>query len=95
MLTQFALDNRALTIAVLLACLILGPLSLVTHPSREDPSITIRNAQVVTQFQGMSATRIEDLISSDLEEKIREIPEVKTIETINSTGQSLIKITVY
>ena len=95
MLTKFALENRALTIALLLVCLVVGPISLITHPSREDPAITIRNAQVVALFSGMPAVRVENLISSVLEEKIREIPEVKTIESINTSGQSLIKITVY
>lgn len=94
MLTRFALNNRALTIAALFICLIMGPLSLVTHPSREDPAIVIRAAQVVAQFPGMSTERVEKLISAKLEEKVREIPEVDTIEAISSTGQSLVKITV-
>ncbi|MFK7944803.1 MAG: efflux RND transporter permease subunit, partial [Paracoccaceae bacterium] len=42
-----------------------------------------------------SATRIAGLLSSDLAEKIREIPAVKTIDTITSTGHSLITLTVY
>ncbi|MEM1298251.1 MAG: efflux RND transporter permease subunit [Pseudomonadota bacterium] len=95
MLTKFALENRALTIALLLICLLFGPLSLTTHPSREDPTITIRTAQVIALFPGMTATRVEDLISSELEEAIREIPEVQHIETTNTSGQSLVKITVY
>ena len=94
MLTKFALDNRALTMAALLLCLIVGPLSLLTHPSREDPKIVIRSAQVVASFPGMSADRIERLITSKLEEKVREIPEVDNIETVSSTGQALVKIEV-
>lgn len=94
MLTGFALNNRSLTLAFLLVVLILGPLSVVSHPSREDPAITIRSASVIAQFPGMSAKRIENLITSKLEEKIREISEVDEIETISSVGQSLVKITV-
>ena len=87
-MTGFALNNRTLTLAVLLVILILGPISVISHPSREDPAITIRSASVIAQFPGMSAARIEDLITSKLEEKIREIPEVDEIETISSTGQT-------
>ena len=94
MLTRFALDNRTFVLAILLICLITGPISFLTHPSREDPSITIRNAQVFAQYPGMSASRVEDLITRKLEEKIREMPEVKHIESTSSTGQSLIKIEV-
>ncbi|MEM7212457.1 MAG: efflux RND transporter permease subunit, partial [Pseudomonadota bacterium] len=94
MLTQFALNNRMLMLAAVLICLIAGPLSFLSHPAREDPSITIRNAQVVAQYPGMSAERVENLITRKLEEKIREIPEVRHIESTSSTGNSLVKITV-
>ena len=39
MLTRFALDNRMLMLAAVLICLVAGPLSFLTHPAREDPSI--------------------------------------------------------
>lgn len=94
MLTRFALDNRTLVLAIMLICVIAGPFSFLTHPSREDPAITIRNAQVIAQYPGMPASRVEDLITRKLEEKIREIPEIKHIESTSGTGQSLIKIEV-
>lgn len=94
MLTRLALENRALTIAAFLLALIVGPISLATHPSREDPRITIRQASVVARFPGMSASRVENLITSKIEEKIREIPEVDTLETISSNGQALLKIVI-
>lgn len=94
MLTRFALDNRTLVLAIMLICVIAGPFSFLTHPSREDPAITIRNAQVIAQYPGMPASRVEDLITRKLEEKIREMPEIKHIESTSGTGQSLIKIEV-
>ena len=94
MLTTLALNNRALTLALLIACIVIGAVGITSHPSREDPSITIRNASVLARYPGMSAARIEQLITSKLEEKVREIPEVDTIETISSTGQSLVKLTL-
>lgn len=94
MLTELALRNRTLTLAIVIISILWGGFSLLTHPSREDPAITIRNANVIARFAGMSASRVEDLITSKLEEKIREIPEVDEIVSISSTGQSLVKITV-
>ena len=68
MLTRFALDNRAFVFALVFLGLLAGCVSLLTHPSREDPTIVIRTAQVVTEFSGMSAERIENLITIQLEE---------------------------
>ncbi|MGK0170082.1 MAG: multidrug efflux pump subunit AcrB [Gammaproteobacteria bacterium] len=94
MLTNFALNNRTLMVAAVLICLIAGPLSFLSHPSREDPSITIRSAIVVAQFPGMSADRVENLITRQLEQKIREIPQVRHIESTSSNGKSSIKVEV-
>ncbi len=94
MLTQLALNNRALTIAFLIIVLLIGPVSILNHPSREDPAIIIRSASVIANFPGMSANRVENLITSKLEEKIREMPEVDELETVSSVGQSLVKITI-
>lgn len=94
MLTRLALRNRALTLAALLVAIVMGGLSLLTHPSREDPQITIRDASVLARYPGMSANRVEDLITSKIEEKVREISEIDDIVSISTTGQSLVKITV-
>ena len=94
MLTRFALDNRTLVLAAMLICLIMGPISFLTHPSREDPKITIRQAKIQAAYPGMPAQRIEDLITTPIEEKIREMPEVWHIESTSSTGQTLISVEV-
>jgi len=93
-MTRLALNNRALTLAFLLIVLVMGPFSVISHPSREDPAITIRTASVLARFPGMSASRIENLVTSKLEEKVREMPEIDKLESISSVGQSLVKITV-
>ncbi|MCG8493177.1 MAG: efflux RND transporter permease subunit [Sneathiellales bacterium] len=93
-ITEFALKNSRITILSIVMIILTGIATFVTYPSREDPSIVIRNANVTTQFPGMSPKRIEDLLTRPLEEKIREIPEVKHIESDSKTGVSLIKLTL-
>ncbi len=94
MLTRIALSNPMLMLALVLIAMVAGPISFLSHPSREDPEITIRSAAVVAQFPGMPAGKVEDLITSVLEEKIGEIPEVDEIRSTSSTGQSLINVEV-
>ncbi len=94
-LTRFALGNDRLVLVFALLIAIVGPLSFGSHPSREDPKITIRTAQVTAQFPGMAPKRVEDLITRKIEEKIREIPEVEHIVSIARTGSTLVKAMVY
>lgn len=94
MITEFAIRNSRITIMMILMIIVMGIYTFLSYPSREDPSITIRVANVTTQFPGMSSERIEELLTRPIEEKIREIPEVKHIESDSKTGVSLIKVTL-
>ena len=91
-ITEFAIKNSRLTVFLLLLAMVAGVQVFLNYPSREDPSIVIRQASVTTQLPGMSPDRVEDLITRPIEEKIREIPEVKHIHSDSKTGVSLIKV---
>lgn len=94
-LTAFALNNRTLVLLFVVLILFAGPLSYTSHPSREDPEITIRTALITAQFEGMSPTRIENLITRKIEEKLREIPEVEHIISTVQNGVTIIRANVY
>ena len=94
-LTKLALENNRLIILFALIITLAGPLSFTSHPSREDPQITIRTAVVTARFAGMSPERVENLITRKLEEEIRKIPEVEHIVSTSRTGVATVKAEVY
>lgn len=91
-LTQYSLKSSRVTVLFVLLITVLGIVSFLNYPSREDPSITIRNAKVSVQYPGMSPERVENLLTRPIEEKIREIPEVKHIISDSKSGSSLITV---
>jgi len=93
-ITDFAIRNARLTILLLVLVAVAGVSVFLNYPSREDPSIVIRNANVTTQFPGMSPERVEALITKPIEKKLREIPEILHITSTSKTGVSLVKVTV-
>ncbi len=94
-LTRWALNNSMLVLMIVIIIVLAGPISFLSHPSREDPEITIRTALVTAAFQGMSPQRMEDLVTRKLEEKIREMPEVKDIISTTRSGQATIRVVLY
>lgn len=90
-ITQFAIENSRVTILVLACIVIVGIQAFLTMPSREDPEITVRDAQVSVYFPGMPVDQVENLIAKPLEKKINEIPEIVEINTTVKTGEVLIK----
>lgn len=58
----------------------------------EDPMLSERWALVVTHFPGASPNRVESLVTEKIEEKLFEIEEIKTLESVSRTGSSTISI---
>lgn len=94
-LSELAMNNKAVVLFFTLLVLVAGPFSFSTHPSREDPKISIRTAVVSARYQGMSPERMENLITKKIEERIREIPEVEHIESTVQNGSTIIRANVY
>ena len=94
-LTRFGLSKSRLTILVMVALILQGLLSYGSMPKRENPAITIRSALISVQFPGMSPERMENLIVKPIERKAREIGEIEDINTLISTGSSVVTVSIY
>ena len=91
-ITEFSLKTERVTILFMVFVVLSGIYVFLDYPKQEDPSIVIREAVVTAMFPGMATTRVEDLITRKLEEKIREIGEVDDIKSDSKTGVSIIHV---
>ena len=84
--------NPRLTALFMLFIVVLGSVSFAGLARQEDPTMAERYAQVNTFLPGASAVRMESLVSEPLETSLREIPEIKEIESTSKSGISVISI---
>ncbi|MGD9163561.1 MAG: efflux RND transporter permease subunit, partial [Chromatiales bacterium] len=82
--------NRHLLILTIVMILVAGISALMSLPRIEDPRITTRNAIIVTPFPGASAARVEALVTKKIEDRLRELSEIKTIESTSRSGISVV-----
>lgn len=94
-ITALGLERSRLTVLVMIGLIGIGSMLYNGFPKREDPEITIRTAKVTASYQGMNPQRMEELIADPVERKIREIPEVKDINTVIMTGTAQFDVIVY
>ncbi len=84
--------NRHLLILSLALILMSGLAPWSSLPRIEDPRITTRNAIVITPLPGATAERVESLVTKPLEDALREVAEVKTIESTSRGSISSISL---
>ncbi|HKK97345.1 MAG TPA: efflux RND transporter permease subunit, partial [Marivita sp.] len=77
---------------ILLVLVSAGLSSFLSLGRQEDPTITNLFATVTTSFPGADPARVEALVTSKIEEELREIAEVDTIESVSRTGVSVVSI---
>lgn len=94
-ISALAFRYRRIVMVGVAGLMAVGAVNFFALPAREDPAITIREAVVSTRFPGMSAERVEDLITQTLEESIREIPEIDEIRSVSMDGVSIIHVEAY
>lgn len=86
------LRNPHLLVLVVLVLLVGGGVALTTMPRLEDPRLTNRNPLVLTFLPGADPEQVEAQVTEPLERALREVDEVKLIESTSSLGVSSIAI---
>ena len=94
-ITQFAIEVNRITVMVLIGIPIVGFLVFLDFPRLEDPSIEIREAIVTAFFPGMDVYEVEELITFEIEEKIREIGQVEDIWSFSKDGSTQIHLELH
>ena len=88
----FFIKNYRFTYLILFTIIIIGLFSVLTLPKEAEPEIRVPFAVVTTIYPGANPTDIEDLITEKLEDKIKNLEDIKLFNS--SSGQGISSIFV-
>jgi multidrug efflux pump subunit AcrB len=89
-LVRATITRVRLTVFLLLLTIVAAAGVFFNQARQEDPEITMRKAQVVVRFPGLSAEQVEQLLIKPVEDEIKTMPEVKGIESTALSGLAII-----
>ncbi|MCC2615042.1 efflux RND transporter permease subunit [Aestuariibacter halophilus] len=93
-ITRLAIENNRITWVMLVLIFVAGFQVFNTMPRAYDPGFIVRTAQVLTYFPGASPERVEELVSAQLEEAVKEIPELDFVKSESRTGVSIVLVNI-
>jgi multidrug efflux pump subunit AcrB len=85
--TAFFRKGHLLALSIIII-LVAGLSAIQSLPRLEDPRIDLRNVIVLTSFPGASAERVEALVTDVLEDELRQLFEIKEIDSTSKAGFS-------
>ncbi len=89
---DWALDNRWLVLAALLALVLTGGYVLVNLPIDAFPDLTNNQVVVVTECPSMSSTEVDELVTYPIESALAGMPHIETVRSISKLGLSMITV---
>jgi len=95
MFIKYLLCHQKTIFALIAILCINGIYAYFTIPSQENPTVLVREAIITTPANGMTALRVENLITRPLENELQSIDEIKLIRSTSSNGLSVIHIELY
>lgn len=91
---EFSINNRLISVLVIVFALFGGWSAYQNMPRFEDPEFTIRTAQVLTQYPGASPEEVANEVSEPLETALQEMQEVEEIRSVSRAGYSEISVDI-
>ena len=98
---RYFTENRQISWVVLLLVIGWGMYGYEKMPKRKDPDIPVKEAQAVCAWPGVSADRVEQLVTRKIEQKLTEVAEVRapspeeySIKSLSLDGLSVVNVQV-
>ncbi|WP_293745644.1 efflux RND transporter permease subunit [uncultured Paraglaciecola sp.] len=84
--------NGHLLVLSIMVLVVAGVSAINNIPRLEDPRIDNRNVLVITPYPGASSERVEALVTDVIEDEIRQLHEVKEINSTSRSGTSIVSL---
>jgi multidrug efflux pump subunit AcrB len=84
----FFIQKFKITYLILLTIIFVGGFALMTLPREADPEVKIPFAIVTTVYPGATPTDMEDLVTNKIEDKIKNLENLRRYTSGSSTGVS-------
>jgi multidrug efflux pump subunit AcrB len=91
-ISRFFVEQRHITWVMLIGVCVWGIYSYRSMPQRKDPDTPVKTAVAITQWPGVDAEKIEQLVTRKIEEKVAQNVNVEKVRSISRTNISVVYV---
>src|SRR5271166_5656729 len=91
---RYCIENRQISWVLLIATVLWGVYGYIQMPKRKDPKFGATRAAVLCPWPGVSADKVEQLVTKKIEEKLAGNVRTEKIESSSRSNLSIIVISL-
>lgn len=91
-LSEWAVNNRALVLFLMIISLIAGGFSYLNLGRAEDPSFTIKTMVISAVWPGATAEQIQRQVTDPIETKIRTLPRLEWVQSYSRQNVAVVQV---
>ena len=91
-LAELSIKNKVISWVVTVILIAGGIMAFGSLGKLEDPSFTIKQALVITQYPGATAMQVAEEVSEKIETAVQQMPQIDYIKSTNAFGVSIIEV---
>ncbi len=89
-LIEFALTQRAVTLMLVVAVVVLGLYSIFTIPTDSFPDVSNVQVQIITEPESMASEEVESLVTVPIEYALNGLPFIQKVRSSSEFGMSVV-----
>nr|MBP7584008.1 efflux RND transporter permease subunit [Spirochaetota bacterium] len=89
---KYFLENRITAYMLFAGCLIFGIIGLARLPLALMPQVNYPGLTVIVEYPGITPDKIETIITKPIEQIIRTVPGIESIQSVSEEGKSHINV---
>ena len=93
-LSALAVRERAVTLFLIVALVLVGAFSYRSLGRAEDPPFTVKTFTVIATWPGATAQEMQDLVADPLEKRVQELQWYDRVETYTRPGLAALSVTL-
>ena len=91
-LSLWAVQNRAVTLFIILVAIAAGAFAYFNLGRAEDPTFTIKTMVVQAVWPGATSEEMQNLVAEPIEKRIQELAEVDYVRTFSRSGVTVLQV---
>ncbi len=93
-IAELSIKKKTITLVLTVVATVGGLIAYMGLPRLEDPDFTIKDAKIITRYNGASPQEVENEVTNEIEKACQELGQLKRVKSVSQRNLSIVTPTI-